>query len=175
MGVGSDSAIRRAHPVLFGSIVLFSLIEMCISAWLTARYNSRHDYPFGAVRTRVRYILFCSIWTALVGAIFMILFLVTSAGSIMTSVAANFIFLAITFILWIAAAAAITESLGGGLSCSHQNFFAYCGQINAVEGFAWLIWILVTITLIMVIIRGIAAARSGAGYGGGLVGNDNNA
>jgi hypothetical protein len=110
--------------------------------------------------------------------------------------------LAITFILWIAAAAAITESLGGGLSCSHQNFFAYCGQINAVEGFAWLIWcvalfhscllnlpthisiitstpshhrILVTITLIMVIIRGIAAARSGAGYGGGLVGNDNNA
>lgn len=170
MGAGSDSAVRRAHPILFGSIVLFALIEMCVSAWLTAKYNANHNYPFGAVRARVRYILFCSIWTALVGAIFLVLFWVTSVGSIMTSVAAHFIFLIVTFILWIAAAAAITESLGGGLSCGHQNFFAYCGQLNAVEGFAWLIWILVTFTLIMVIIRGIAAARSGDGYKGGLVG-----
>jgi len=171
MGVGSDSAVRRAHPILFGSIVLFSLIEMCVAAWLTAKYNGNHNYPFGAVRTRVRYILFCSIWTALVGMIFLVLFWVVSAGSMLTSVAAHFIFLSITFILWIAAAAAITQSLGGGLSCSHQNFWAYCGQLNAVEGFAWLIWILVTFTLIMVIVRGIAAARAGDGVRGGLVGD----
>lgn len=172
MGAGSDSAVRRAHPILFGSIILFSIIEMCIAAWLTARYNARHDYPFKAVRIRVRYILFCSIWTIFVGTIYLILFWVTAVGSIFTSVAAHFIFLFITFILWIAAAAAITQSLGGGLSCSHQNFWNYCGQLNAVEGFAWLIWILVTFTLIMVIIRGIAAARSGDGYGGGLVSSE---
>jgi hypothetical protein len=148
---------------------LFALIEMCIAAWLTARYNSRHDYPFRAVRTRVRYILFCSVWTIAIGLVYLILFWVTAVGSVITSVASHFIFLFITFILWLAAAAAITQSLGGGLSCSHQNFWNYCGQLNAVEGFAWLIWILVTFTLIMVIIRGIAAARSGDGYGGGLV------
>jgi hypothetical protein len=172
MGVGSDSTVRRAHPILFGSIVLFSLIEMCVAAWLTAKYNGNHNYPFGSVRMRVRYILFCSIWTALLGSIFLVLFLVTSAGSIFTSVAAHFVFLLITFILWIAAAAAMTQALGGGLSCSHQNLWAYCGQLNAVEGFAWLVWILVTIALIMVIIRGIAAARAGDGYKGGLVSNN---
>ncbi|TFK21644.1 hypothetical protein FA15DRAFT_672402 [Coprinopsis marcescibilis] len=172
MGAGSDSAVRRAHPILFGSIVLFALIEMCIAAWLTAKYNANHNYPFGSVRTRVRYILFCSIWTVFVGTIFLVLFMVTSAGSIFTSVAAHFIFLLITFILWIAAAASITESLGGGLSCSHQNFFAYCGQLNAVEGFAWLVWILVTAALIMVLIRGIAAAKSGDGVSSGLVSSE---
>ncbi|RXW17497.1 hypothetical protein EST38_g8357 [Candolleomyces aberdarensis] len=133
---------------------------MCIAAWLTAKYNSNSDAPFGSVRVRVRYILFCSIWTIVMGTAFLV-FLVL--GSVMSSVAAHFIFLIITFILWVAAAAAITESLGGGLSCSHQNYFTYCGQLNAVEGFAWLIWILVTITLIMVIIRGISVARSGGG------------
>ncbi|MCL6394512.1 hypothetical protein EXT73_31065, partial [Pectobacterium atrosepticum] len=145
--LGADTAVRRARPILFGSIVLFSIIEMCIAAWLTARYNSRHDYPFGSVRARVRYILFYSVWTIVVGSLFLIMFWITAAGSIMTSVAAHFIFLFVTFILWLAAAAAITSSLGGGLSCSHQNFWAYCGQLNAVEGFAWLIWILITFTL----------------------------
>jgi len=172
MGAGTDAAVRRGHPIMLGSIILFSIIEMCIAAWLTARYNSRHDYPFGSVRARVRYILFCSIWTIFVGAIFMIMFWVSSLSSIFTSVAAHFIFLLITWILWIAAAAAITESLGGGLSCSHQNFWAYCGQLNAVEGFSWLIWILVTFALIFVLIRGIAAARAGDGYGGGMVSNN---
>ena len=64
---------------------------MCISAWLTARYNSRHDYPFGSVRARVRYILFCSIWTIVMGIIFLVFFFVSSLGSVMTSVAAHFI------------------------------------------------------------------------------------
>ena len=139
---------------------------MCISAWLTARYNSRHDYPFGSVRARVRYILFCSIWTIVMGIIFLVFFFVSSLGSVMTSVAAHFILyvshihpqpasltrksldsLIITFILWVAAAAAITEALGGGLSCSHQNYFTYCGQLNAVEGFAWLIWCVPPVTI----------------------------
>jgi len=169
MGAGSDAAVRKGHPILFGSIVIFSIIQMCIAAWLTARYNSRHDYPFPAVRIRVRYILFCCIWTILAGSIFLVMFWVMAANSIMTSVAAHFIFLFVTWILWLAASAAITSTLGGGLSCSHQNTWPYCGQLNAIEGFSWLIWILVTFTLIMVIVRGIAAARAGSGYGSGLV------
>lgn len=48
--------------------------------------------------------------------------------------------LAITWVLWLAAAAAITQTLGGSLNCSHETFFIYCGQLNALEGFAWLIW-----------------------------------
>lgn len=48
--------------------------------------------------------------------------------------------LLVTWILWLAAAAAFTESVGGSLNCSVQTKFVYCGQLNALEGFAWLIW-----------------------------------
>ena len=48
--------------------------------------------------------------------------------------------LAITWIIWLAAAAAITQTLGGSLNCATNTVFVYCGQLNALEGFAWLIW-----------------------------------
>ncbi|KAH6910983.1 hypothetical protein BKA70DRAFT_1269088 [Coprinopsis sp. MPI-PUGE-AT-0042] len=173
MGVGSDSAVRKGHPILFGSIVLFSIIQLCLTAWLTARYNDRHDYPFPAVQTRIRYILFCSVWTAIAGTGFLVMFWVMAGSSIMTSVAAHFILCPICHLDFLGRrSASITQTLGGGLSCSQQDIWPYCGQLNAVEGFSWLIWILVTFTLVMVIIRGIAASRAGSGYGSSLVAGD---
>jgi hypothetical protein len=72
-----------------------------------------------------------------------------------------------------------------------QTTFVHCNQLNALEGFAWSEWcvklqnscstlerscsfaltlrILVTITLIIVLARGISVARRGDGYRGGLV------
>jgi len=74
------------------------------------------------------------------------------------------------------------------LSYRTQDIFVYCDQLNALEGFAWVEWyvqhddqnrlsnsdtrinrILVTFLLIVVLIRGITAARRGDGYRGGLV------
>ncbi|KAF8167163.1 hypothetical protein B0H34DRAFT_2539 [Crassisporium funariophilum] len=164
-----DAAVRRGHPIVFGAIVLFSIIEMCIAAWITARYNSRHDFPNSGVRARVRYLLFVSIWTILFGTIYMIMFLVSSSGSLLTSVLSHWVFLTITWILWLAAAAAITQTLGGSLDCRIDTKFVYCGQLNALEGFAWLIWVLLTFLLAFVLYRGIVAARKGDGLRGGLV------
>ena len=70
--------------------------------------------------------------------------------------------LLLTWIFWTAGAIAITVELGGGLNCSYvfhsmssplsqtnpypllpsrtQSVFIYCGQLNALEGFAWIIW-----------------------------------
>lgn len=48
--------------------------------------------------------------------------------------------LSVTWIFWLAAAAALTQSVGGSLDCSIQTKFVYCGHLNALEGFAWLIW-----------------------------------
>jgi hypothetical protein len=76
--------------------------------------------------------------------------------------------------------------LGGGLNCSNQNEFSYCGQLNALEAFAWIEWfviffvsipiingaidrILATLALVVVLIRGISASRRGDGYRGSLV------
>jgi hypothetical protein len=54
MGIGSDSAIRRAHPVLFGSIVLFSLIEVSPSFYLQgARLIGLIDVYFGVANSQI--------------------------------------------------------------------------------------------------------------------------
>lgn len=77
--------------------------------------------------------------------------------------------LGFSWIMWTAAAASITEMLGGGLNCKAQDAYVYCNQLNALEGFAWLEWLLVTFAIVVVLIRGIVAARRGDGYRGGLV------
>jgi len=163
-----ESAIRIGHPIMFGAIVVFSIIEMCISAWITAKYNANHNFPNSGVRARVRYILFVSIWTILFGSGFLVVFLVATTSAL-ASVASHFFFLTVTWILWLAAAAAITQTLGGALNCHTQSFFVYCGQLSALEGFAWLIWVLLTFMLLFVLIRGITSAKRGDGYAGALV------
>ncbi|PFH46654.1 hypothetical protein AMATHDRAFT_154152, partial [Amanita thiersii Skay4041] len=157
--------------VIFSILILFSIIELSISAWLVSRFNSRHNYTTVSERDRVRYILFCSIWTLVTAPIFMVFFLVSPLGNPITSVASHIIYFFVTWALWTGAAAAITETLGGGrgLNCSTQTRFVYCGQLNALEAFAWMIWVVLTIAIITVIVRGIVAAKRGDGYGGALV------
>ena len=46
----------------------------------------------------------------------------------------------VTWVLWLAAAASMTTALGGSLDCSSETYFLYCGQLNAIEAFAWLMW-----------------------------------
>jgi hypothetical protein len=46
----------------------------------------------------------------------------------------------ITWIFWLAAAAAITVDLGGTLDCNTQSYFIYCGQLNAMLAVSWSIW-----------------------------------
>ncbi|EDR00850.1 uncharacterized protein LACBIDRAFT_312872 [Laccaria bicolor S238N-H82] len=160
---------RWAHPLFFSIIVVFAIIELSISAWLVAKYNARHNFTHRSLRTRVRYTLFVSIWTVLFGTIFLIMFLVASTGFILTSIATHGIFVFMTWVLWVAAAAAVTQSVGGNLHCSTQTEFVYCGHLNALIAFAWMIWIFLTFLLVAIIVRGVIVVRRGEGYGGGLV------
>ncbi|KAF8221795.1 hypothetical protein L208DRAFT_1462280 [Tricholoma matsutake] len=167
--MGMDTVVRRGHPIAFSILLLFSIIEIAISSWLVSRYNSHHNYRNFTNRDRVRYTLFASTWTVVGSIFYLILFLHSPDGSILTSVASHLVFLSLTWIIWTAAAISITTMLSGGLNCSTQKTFVYCGQLNALEGFAWMIWIIVTVVLIIVLIRGISAARRGDGYRGQLV------
>ncbi|KAF7436133.1 hypothetical protein PC9H_002959 [Pleurotus ostreatus] len=166
--MGMDAHIRRGHPIVFGMLIFFGIIELAISAWLTSRFNARHDYFSLTERDRVRYTLFASIWTVVFSFLYLVLFMHSATGSVLTSVASHLIFLALTWVIWTAAAAAVTEMLGGGLNCSNTTA-NYCGQLNALEGFAWVEWVLVTLAIVVVLARGISAARRGDGYRGPLV------
>ncbi|KAF7293891.1 hypothetical protein HMN09_01185200 [Mycena chlorophos] len=167
--MGYDNHVRRGHPVTFGLIILFGIIELSLSAWLVSKFNKHHNYSSFTERDRVRFTLFASIWTVVFSALMLILFAHSATGSVLTSVLAHLVFLGFTWLIWTAAAAAVTEMLGGGLNCKLQDAFVYCNQLNALEAFAWLEWIMVTFAIIVVLIRGISAARRGDGYRGGLV------
>jgi len=166
--MGFDTHVRRGHPITFGLVIFFSIIELAISAWLVSRFNKNHNAT-KSEQDRVRFLLFASIWTVVFGALYMGMFLVSASESVLTSVLSHGIFLCVTWLFWTAGAAAITSTLGGGLNCSKQNPFVYCGQLNALEGFAWVIWILITFAIVIVFLRGISAARRGDGLRGHLV------
>ncbi|KAG2755175.1 hypothetical protein P692DRAFT_20869172 [Suillus brevipes Sb2] len=163
-----DTHMRRGHPIVFSLIIFFSIIELAISAWLTSRFNAHHNYFSLAERDRTRFLLFTSIWTIVVSGAYMFFFF-SLPNSTFSSVASHVVFLFLTWVFWTAGAASITAALGGGLNCNTQSVFVYCGQLNALEGFAWVIWILVTFAILVVLIRGIFAARRGDGMRGPLI------
>ena len=99
-----------------------------------------------------------------------------------------------TWVFWLAAAAALTQSLGGALDCNTNTEFVYCGHLNALSGFAWLIWfvslsttfisntrskkltsdnrfnrVLLTFVFLFVIIQGILRMRRGEGVASPMV------
>jgi len=158
-----NDVTRRGHPFVFGALIVFSIIEICIAAWITAKYNANHNFPDTGFQNLVRFVLFTSIWTVVLGSMYLMLF-ICMAGNAFTSVVSHFVFLFVTWIFWVAAAASLTNSLGGTLNCNTQDTFAYCGHLNALEGFAWLIVVLMSLMLLFVLIRGIMGQRRGEGF-----------
>ena len=154
---------RVQNLVTFGDLVIFSLIKLSIATWMTAKYNASHNFPTSSARARVCYTLFILIWTTISGSVYLVGFLV-AASSIFTSVASHFFLyvlahhllkflssffsnqilirnitysLFLRWIIWLAAAASITQTLGGTLNCHAQTYFVYCSQLNALSRFAW--------------------------------------
>jgi hypothetical protein len=101
----TSCSIRHRFPVFFVVIVVIAIIEVCpsytriqrydnpfaqlsISAWLTSRYNSRHNFLTTTERDRVRFLLFCSIWTTLLSPIFPVMLSLESL-EVLSSVAAH--------------------------------------------------------------------------------------
>ncbi|KAJ7778807.1 hypothetical protein DFH07DRAFT_796059 [Mycena maculata] len=167
--MGIDTHVRRGHPITFGLIILFGIIELALAAWLTAKFNTLHNERSLTERDRVRFTLFTSTWTVFFSSLIVVLFWHSPDGSVLTSVLSHIVFLGFSWLMWTASAAAVTEMLGGGLNCKTQDVYVYCNQLNALEGFAWLEWLLVTFAIVVVLVRGISAARRGDGYGGSLV------
>ncbi|ETW86428.1 hypothetical protein HETIRDRAFT_121197 [Heterobasidion irregulare TC 32-1] len=164
-----DRHVRRGHTIVFGLLIFFGIIELAIASWITSRFNARHDFPSLTIRDRTRFLVFASAWTIVFSGLFALLFLHSaSTGSVLTSVAAHSIVFFFTWVFWTAGAASITAALGGGLNCSNTDI-VYCNQLNAVEAFAWVEWVLTTFAIISVLLLGVRALRRGDGYRAQLV------
>lgn len=133
----SCSINRHCFPVFFVVIVVIAIIEVCahprtqrynnpilqlsISAWLTSRYNSRHDFLSATERDRVRFLLFCSIWTTVLSPIFPVLLLLESL-EILASVAAHLV-LFVPFIIPL-----ISLMIRSTSACSYRGCSGSQGQ-----------------------------------------------
>eukprot|EP00918_Siedleckia_nematoides_P072800 GHVU01158906.1.p1 GENE.GHVU01158906.1~~GHVU01158906.1.p1 ORF type:complete len:199 (+),score=19.51 GHVU01158906.1:84-599(+) len=160
--MGIEVPVRRVHPALFGAILLFAFIEAVLSSWLTARFNKHHNYFSTSELDRTRFLVFTSWWTVIIGSVYLAFSLGAAATSVVGSVASHGIFLFVTWIFWLAGAAAITHTLGGSLNCSRE-LAVYCHQMNALEAFAWITWVFVTFALVLVAFRGYNSAKTGSG------------
>jgi len=156
-----SSYLKPGYHFFFVLIVVIAIIELSISAWLTSRYNSHHNFLSTTERDRVRFLLFCSIWTTLLSPIFPVVLSLESL-EVLSSVAAHLVFLFVSWVFWLSGAAAITQSLNGGLNCGDHTI--YCGQLNALEAFAWIEWVFLTFGFVFVIVLAVRAGQRGQGY-----------
>jgi vacuolar-type H+-ATPase subunit I/STV1 len=70
-----------------GLLIFFAIIELAISAWLTARYH-RYGAP-SSLAGRTHFALFTSVWTVVFTFLYGILFWHSAAGSVLTSIASH--------------------------------------------------------------------------------------
>lgn len=154
-----DTHVRRGHPVLFGLLLLFGIIEGATTSWLTSQYNNGNAPITGSIRDRVRFLVFASWWTVIFSAGYLAVFFL-AASSFVASIASHGVWIILTWIFWLAGAAALTAALGGGLACNTTSL-AYCSQLNASIAFAWIEFILITVLLVVILLLGTSALRRG--------------
>lgn len=151
---------------MFGLLIFFAFVEMIQVAVLVASGN-RHGYDTASLRDRLRFLLFVSLWTIILGGAYLAGFLV-AAGSFLFSIASHTVFIVLTWIFWLVGAAALTGTLSGHVSGGDASY-AHPNQLNSAEAFSWIPFVLSTILLIGIISAAVRSARSGNGFGGAVI------
>lgn len=89
----------------------------------------------------------------------------TGVGGVVTSIAGHGIWLFLTFIFYLAGAAALADQLGS--SCGDRGYY-YCNSIRALEAFSWINTVLLFLMIVVVGLIGGGAFRGGRGLKDGL-------
>ncbi|KAG1874311.1 hypothetical protein F4604DRAFT_738348 [Suillus subluteus] len=163
--VDLDTHIRRGHNIVFLLITFFGIIEFAISAWLTSQFDVHDNYFSLAGRDCTNFLLFTSTWTIIFSS-YRMFFFFPPPDSVLGSMASHIFFLCLTWVFWTAGAASITAVLGGQLNRNAQSLSVYCGQLIALDVFAWVILVLVTFAIFVVHTRDILASGRGDGVRG---------
>jgi hypothetical protein len=85
-----------------------------------------------------------------------------SVGGVITSIAGHGVALFLTWIFWLAGAAALTDRTGGSFNCADKGYpFPYCNSTKALMAFAWIGWIILTLMFAVVVFFGARAFSGG--------------
>ncbi|EGF97909.1 uncharacterized protein MELLADRAFT_113979 [Melampsora larici-populina 98AG31] len=167
--MSTDNAVKKAHPIAFSFIILFSFIEFLITTILISNYNSDNSYYSDSLRDRLKFLLFTSIWSLVFTSIYLFgIFKLPT--NFLFSLASHAGFLFITWIFWLSGAAALSDTLSG-LSCGDLFLsdvrinvgIRYCHSLKAVQAFAWIEWITLSFVLAYIALIASRAVKAGTG------------
>ncbi|UZJ55407.1 hypothetical protein CBS101457_004727 [Exobasidium rhododendri] len=164
--VDASSHIRRGHPIVFGLLALFSFVVAVIASTLVTDFNKHNNAQKSSITGSVRFLLFTGWWTFAFSIVYLALFL-TGKGGAFTSIAGHGIWIALTWLFFLAGAGAITASMGGAQNCGKSDLL-YCTSMESLMAFSWISWILLTLMLIIVAGIGGTAFRGGRNLKEGL-------
>ncbi len=164
--VDASTHIRRGHPIAFGLLILFSLISAIIASVLAADYNDNNSDALTSqgLKNKIRFSVFTGWWTVLFSAIYLGTFL-AGVGGVLTSIASHLVFLALTWIFWVAAAGSLTAQLQGGQNCGTSPIL-HCNSVEALMAFDWINFIITTLLFFTVLIIAFTSFRGGRGLKG---------
>ncbi|WRT69030.1 uncharacterized protein IL334_006013 [Kwoniella shivajii] len=148
----SEKAIRLTHSILFGLVLLVSIIALIISATLVAHYNQQ-GYPSdhtGAYTARLRILLVASVWTTVFGIALTVGFQLLGTH-VAFGILSHLVPITIAFILFMIGSASLT-ALVDKIDCGKAaDSFSRCGVVKGLLVISWIDTIILLITLVFII------------------------
>ena len=152
-GTGTTDTKYKYHPALFAALLVFSIVELGLSAYIVRRGGL-----FGQFRSATIFLLFTSCWSTL-GSLIFLIFISSNARHMGASKGAAVAWLTITAILW---------GVASGLYTRSRPEFADRRAI-ATEAFGWIPFVTTVLTLLATVHRAgrVASSPTGGGYRSG--------
>ncbi|EJD36030.1 hypothetical protein AURDEDRAFT_20238, partial [Auricularia subglabra TFB-10046 SS5] len=132
------------HPFLFLLIALLAIVEIGLTAWFVDHFNDV-GWPTDRFHSLIILFLFNACWTALF-ALAYVWWTIAGVTHFLASVAGSTIWLLITAILWVVAAALFHEWFD--VDCTGTPVVSICRQMEAIEAIGWTEFALCILTIL---------------------------
>ncbi|OAX42347.1 hypothetical protein K503DRAFT_790178 [Rhizopogon vinicolor AM-OR11-026] len=120
------------HPFLFILITMCAMAELGLTAYLISVGNESQNWPSARYHSLLILFEFNAVWTTLFGAAYM-LWIVDGAVHFLASIASSIIWLAITSVLWGAAAGMMHSTRTGGDCNWIPNSSGFVGEVSSCD------------------------------------------
>ncbi|KAG8912434.1 hypothetical protein FRC02_005995 [Tulasnella sp. 418] len=156
-------------PLLFILLALVGAAELGLVAYLINTYNDngypdgRGGYDSNDFKHRIRYLLFCAVWTTFFGLGYLF-FILMGSFFLLASIASSALWLLMTIIFWAVGAELFRQVRVGG-NCDGTPAISECRELQTVEALAWTALGLAAVTFLSALFA-IRSTRAKHGYRG---------
>jgi len=150
---------------LRGVALLFSIIELGLTAFGVSQFDGTSDYGDGIVIYynfgTVNFLLFASLWSVLLLIYLIIALRMPHITHLFVTVALLFI----TMIFWFAGFVALAVFLGSTINGACSSGLGDCGVLDAATAFAAFLWLIFLIDTVFAAMAAFGGRRGGMSSG----------